>query len=1222
MEVLSAYLPMDRRQALGGGASLPDRAQGAALFADISGFTPLTEALSRALGPRRGVEELTGHLNRVYDALIDELDRYGGSVIAFAGDAITCWFEADDGARATASALAMQKAMIPFSRIELPNGNIVALAVKAAVATGPVRRFIVGDAGMQLIDVIAGRTLARMAAGAHLAAKGEVVLDANTAEQLKHAVAVADWRSSETTAERFAVVDGLKVPVEAKPWPTMTRLEDSVVRPWLIPAVYERLLAGQGEFLTELRPAVALFIKFEGIDYDADEAAGQKLNSFVSWVQKVLARYQGFLIDVSIGDKGSYLYCAFGAPIAHENDAWCALTVALQVRTPPARMGFITDIRIGISRGTMRTGAYGGTVRRTYGVLGDDVNLAARLMENAPPGKVLVSGRAQNSSGDAFLWEPLPPIRVKGKIDPVPVFVLSDASLPSSLRLIEPGYSLPMVGRAAELALIRDKMELALSGRGQVLGVTAEAGMGKSRLAAEVIRLAHRLRFTGYGGQCQSYGTNTSYLAWWTIWRGLFNLDPALSLEEQTSAIERQLAELDPMLLPRLPLLGAVLNLSMADNEMTRQFDAKLRKASLEALLVDCLRRLAGTKPTLLVLEDCHWLDPLSQDLLDVIARAVVNLPVLVLAAYRPPDANRAEGPQLRSLPHFTEVMLGDLTRPEAELLITQKLAQRFGSKTAPPPALVERLLARSEGNPFYLEELLNYLQDQGINPHDARALEQLDLPTSLHSLILSRIDQLTENQRITLKVASVIGRLFQASTLWGIDAQLGEERVRADLEALKKLDLTPLDKPEPDLTYLFKHIVTQEVAYESLPYATRAKFHEAVATHLERRFGESPQVDLLAFHFDRSRNEAKKREYLLKAGEAAQARYANTAAINYYQRVLPLLPGQVRVPVMLKLGRVLELVGQWNEAGNLYKEALALAEQQGNRHSQAQCLTATGELLSKQGAYTEASNWLEEARGSFDHLGDESGVAETLHYSGTVAAQQGDYEKACVLYRRSLAIRRKLDDRQPIASLLSNLGIISWYQADFPAARALYEESLAIRRDLRDRWSIANSLNNLGLVLRDQGDIAGARALLDESLTINRELGDRWSIANCLSSLGDVALSQKDYGAARTFLEESLAINEELSDRRAIAFLFEFFARLDAARNQPRRALRLAGAAAALRDAIGAPLSPAEQLRFHQTLDSACAALGDTEKSALLNEGKGMVLEQAVDYALKDAIE
>ena len=145
--------------------------------------------------------------------------------------------------------------------------------------------------------------------------------------------------------------------------------------------------------------------------------------------------------------------------------------------------------------------------------------------------------------------------------------------------------------------------------------------------------------------------------------------------------------------------------------------------------------------------------------------------------ASRPPEASGGGGPRFEQLPHFTEIALADLTRGEAELLITQKLTQRFGSEAAPPTTLVERLLARSEGNPFYLEELLNYLQDQRINPHDTRALERLELPTSLHSLILSRIDQLTDNQRITLKVASVIGRLFQASTLWGIDSQFDEER-------------------------------------------------------------------------------------------------------------------------------------------------------------------------------------------------------------------------------------------------------------------------------------------------------------------------------------------------------------------------------------------------------------------------------------------------------------
>lgn len=158
-----------------------------------------------------------------------------------------------------------------------------------------------------------------------------------------------------------------------------------------------------------------------------------------------------------------------------------------------------------------------------------------------------------------------------------------------------------MVGRASELGLIRSKMELALSGRGQIVGITAD--LGKSRLLAEVIRLTSPLQFAGYGGQFQSYGANTSYLVWWTIWRGLFNLDLALPLEKQVAVIKEKLREINPLLVPRMPVLGAVLNLPIADNEVTRQFDAKLRKASLEALLLDCLRRWAAATPTLLFLE-------------------------------------------------------------------------------------------------------------------------------------------------------------------------------------------------------------------------------------------------------------------------------------------------------------------------------------------------------------------------------------------------------------------------------------------------------------------------------------------------------------------------------------------------------------------------------------------------------------------------------------------
>src|SRR5258708_6497737 len=176
MEGFAPYIPMDRRQALARNLALPDRSEGAALFADISGFTPLTEALTRTLGHRRGAEELTTHLNSVYQALIQEVDRYGGSVIAFAGDAITCWFDQDEGWRSTACAQAIQATMSQFSEVKLANQETVALAVKIGIARGPARRFLAGDPEIQMLDVLAGHTLSQMAGAAHLASRGEIIV--------------------------------------------------------------------------------------------------------------------------------------------------------------------------------------------------------------------------------------------------------------------------------------------------------------------------------------------------------------------------------------------------------------------------------------------------------------------------------------------------------------------------------------------------------------------------------------------------------------------------------------------------------------------------------------------------------------------------------------------------------------------------------------------------------------------------------------------------------------------------------------------------------------------------------------------------------------------------------------------------------------------------------------------------------------------------------------
>lgn len=1221
MDRAITYIPMDRSQAMARGETLPERMMGAALFADISGFTSLTEAVARELGPRRGAEELTAQLNRVYDALIGELHRYGGSVIGFSGDAITCWLDGDDGRRAAACGLAMQAVMRHFAEVKTFSGHAASLRLKVAAAVGPVRRFLVGDPDYLVIDTMAGKTLEHMVAAEQLAEQGEVVLHSSAAAALVDQLEVNEWREDETSGERFAVVNRLIGSVAEARWPDLADdlLREDQKRAWLLPPVYQRLHGGRGEFLAELRPAVALFVRFAGLSYDEDPLAPVNLNAFIIEVERILARLEGSLIQLTIGDKGSYLYAAFGAPIAHEDDAVRGAIAALEIRAAASHLAYDLDIQIGITQGRMRTGAYGSVMRRTYGVLGDAVNLSARLMSLARPGQILVHDSVRDGTGDMFLWERLPEMRVKGKAEPVALSLLLGTAHQKRARLQELKYTLPMVGRAEELARISEKISQVLMGKGQIVGFTAEAGVGKSRLAAEVIRMAHERGFEGLGGECQSHGTNTSYQAWQSIWRGFFGVAGNQPLAEQLQTVEQELTRISPSLAARLPLLGAVLNLNIPDTDLTRSFDAKLRKTSLDALLVDCLRARARATPQLLVLEDCHWLDPLSRDLIEVIGRAIANLPVLMLLAYRPLEAQRLREGPVGQLLHFTEFELADFTPEESRRLITFKLGQFLGPGSEVPPDCVAEITRRAAGNPFYIEEILNYLRDMGIDPRDAERLRTLDLPSSIYSLILSRLDQLSERQQITVRVASVIGRLFKAAMIWGVYPELGEmERVRADLERLSALELTAQERPEPELVYFFKHTMTQEVAYESIPYATRAALHEQIGQYLERTHPTALEryLDLLAFHYDRSSNADKRREYLIKAGREAQRNYANAAALDYYRRGLPLLARDQQIPVMLSMGQVLELVGRWEDADDAYQQALALSEELGDLSGQAQACIAIGELRRKRGRYGEATPWYKKGRALSEQQGDQAGVAKVLICAGTLANQQGDPDAAVTLYEQSLAIRRRLDDQPNMANALNNLGVVARSRGDYARARGYQEEALAIRRALRDRWAIAFSLNNLGNVALDEGKYSEARAYLQEAVALQREIGDKWAIGNALNNLGNVTREQGDYATTRALYEESLHLNRELGDRWALAYLLEDIGCLVARQGGTAVALRLIGAASALREAIGAPLSPAEQSKLDASLEPARQALSEAERTAALAEGRIMGLEPAIEQA------
>ena len=788
-----------------------------------------------------------------------------------------------------------------------------------------------------------------------------------------------------------------------------------------------------------------------------------------------------------------------------------------------------------------------------------------------------------------------------------------------TVRESEPADGQPLFGRSKEIEALSLHLDAALAGHGRVVGICAEAGMGKSRLVAELAAAAARRGVVVAQGDCYAYGTNTGYLPWRNVYSTLFGLEHSLDVEEQIRILQASLAAIDPALLPRAPLLAGVLDLAIPENDLTLSMDAKLRKVSLEALLVECLRARAEASALVIVLEDCHWLDSLSQDLLAILARALPDLRVLLVLAYRPAK-DAAGGHGLHTLPHFSEIPLAELDDPDAARLVRAQARRLLADDEEVPAGLVHLITVRAQGNPFYIEELISFIHSQGVNLNDESALKSLELPGSLHSLLLSRIDMLTEIPRRTLKVASVLGRTFRGSMLPGVYPELGTADQIADhLGVLATSGLVNVDQQAAG-TYLFKHVVTQEVAYESMPFAFRAMLHERTGAYIEET--EAPSIDrhldLLAHHYSRSANAPKKREYLGRAGDAAQGHYANPAAIDYFERLAPLVEGPERVDVLLKLGKVLELVGNWSRAEEIDRQALALAEALADDHSRAACETALAEVARKQGRFDEAFALLERAAERFGSLREEPGVARVFHLVGTIAAQRGDYDKAVESYGTSLAIRERMGDKASMGGLLSNLGVVAEYRGDYATGRAFYERALALRTEIGDRWAIGVSMNNVGINALNQESYLEAREWFTKSMHLCREVGDAWMVAIGLNNLGNANRGLGDYESARRHYADSLRAYSSYEDRWALAFLLEDIGILAALEGDPRSALVLIGAADASREAIQAPRAPSLEEDIATTIATSVASLAVEERTACRARGQALGLREAIGFALE----
>jgi class 3 adenylate cyclase/tetratricopeptide (TPR) repeat protein len=893
MDALAAYIPMDRRSAVARDEELPDRTQGAVLFADISGFTPLTEALVQALGLRRGAEELTHQLNRVYGALIAEVHRYHGSVVNFSGDAITCWFDGDNGQGAAGCALALQRVMAQFEAMPTPTSATIRLGIKVAVTAGPARRFVIGEPSIQNIDILAGSILDRMAAAEHLLRQGEVIVGAEVIDRFGDQAQVREWRA-DAAGEHFAVLTGLSEPVPPAPWPEVPSLSPEVISGWLLPPVSERLQRGEGEFLAELRPAVPLFARFSGINYDLDDEAGAKLDNYVRWVQSVLARYEAYLLQLTMGDKGSYLYASFGAPVAHEDDTARAVEAALDLQVLPAELGFIQDIRIGISQGKMRAGAYGGPTRRTYGVLGNEVNIAARLMARAERGQILVTEEVKQSVS-GYDFQDLGQAQLKGRAREQNLYAVRGRRA-GQTGLRPKGHAQPpLVGRGLEQAMLRERLQNLLGGRGGCVMIEGEAGIGKSRLAADLMEQGRDLGIPTLLGEGDAIEGTTAYFAWRPIFHDLFGLE---GVGEPEAAQKQVLARLEdsPSLLERAPLLNALLPIHLPDNELTAQMTGGVRADNTHDLLVQTLKRAARAgSVSLLVLEDGHWLDPSSWGLA---LKVNQDLPELLVVITTRPMGHLAPSEYHQLLATSDTLHLKLETLPPKDTLTL--VCQRLGVSQL-PAEVADLIRQKSEGHPFFSEQLAYALRDSGLIlvnegviqvAPEVGDLRKVRLPDTVESVITSRVDRLEPAQQLTLKVASVIGRVFPFRPLHDIHPIEADRPHLPDyLEITDRLDITQLERPGPDPTHIFKHVITQEVVYNTLLFSQRRSLHRSVAQWYERAHAAdlTPHFPLLAHHWGRAEDWEKTIENLERAGEQAVRQGVYREAIDLYTQILNL---------------------------------------------------------------------------------------------------------------------------------------------------------------------------------------------------------------------------------------------------------------------------------------------------------------------------------------------
>ncbi len=1220
LETLIPYVPplLIRRfvaTALPPSEARAERFPAAVLFTDISGFTPLTRQLAEH-GPV-GAEELSKVLNDYFGRLLDILAAHGGQVIAFAGDAaLVLWpgLDTDEDLET----LTRRAAQCGLDLLDALNGYTpaegIVLSMKVSIGAGQVLAASVGGVRNRWSFFVAGDPLDQIATAELQAGRGEAVL-------APQAWALVDQHCTAWPRARGCMhLQTVRDPLPLRPLEPVQPPPEAVaaLRTYVPHAAMERIDAGQTHWLADLRRVTTLFVHVQGLDYAADDVLA-RVQSTVQAMQEVLYHYEGSLNQFVVDDKGTILVAAWGLPgHTHEDNSVRAVEAGLALVARLQDLGL--GGAVGITTGRAFCGHRGSERRREYTVIGDLANRASRLMMVAAEGTVLCDEATYQAAQARLTFHPLPPLILKGQEAPQAVYrARGERQEPG-----EPG-ELFLVGRRAEKAMLAERLrELQTpteeEGEVRVVIVEGEPGIGKSCLVADLLRRARQAAVPTLVGAGDSVEQATAYFAWRAVFSSLFGLEQGVSpLEGREQVLAR--LEPEPDLKKVAPLLNAVLALNLPDNGLTSEMSGEVRADNTVSLLVRLLKLLAapaeGEAGTLIVLEDAHWLDSASWALARRVSR---DLPrVLLVVVTRPLGESPPEDYVKLTRDSHTVTMRLD---PLASEDVAELLRERLGASVV-ADEVVDFVHDRSEGNPFFAEELAYALRDAdliAIEDDACRFVVDIGdlstlLPGTIEDVIAARIDQLPAQHQMTLKVASVIGRLFAFRTLRDVHPiEADRPGLIEHVNHLDQLEITPLHTPEPDLAYIFKHAITQEVTYNLMLYAQRRDLHRAVAGWYEKTYAEalSPHYALLAYHWEQASGgedggpdaASKALDYLEKAGDQALHNFANEEALSFFERALALaaeadvrVDEQRRAHWALQMGAACVNLRQYAEGRAHLETGLGLLGQPvpdttarlvpgllgqllrqvshrawpgrfvGRLADRREPLLAAFRAYEKLAeAYFFAGETVTSMHAAFRGLN----VAEAAGPSPELArayASMGTLVGFIPFHGAAEAyLRRALDGAQAFDSLATREFVAmaaGFYYAgvgNWAKARELFDQMLAIAQQIGDRRRWDDAMSNLIPIHYYRGEFvsgAGLAAALYAAAhsLLYRAEGLQWQ-AKCLFGLGkfdEVAACLRELG-------DSLGEDSEIVDEAMKIGVQGLRAATHLRRGAPERALEAAG--------------------------------------------------------------